>query len=107
MSWQTPRTWVDSPTPDVFSQSLANTYVRDNLNVLRHGNDAYCKLYLTGNPSISNNLNTPISWDAAEFQQTDVTPIWAASPNPDRLVAPFTGVYLVLINLEWRSDTNN
>jgi hypothetical protein len=101
--WSTPRTWVDSPTPDVATAALLDQYVTQNLQTLRNGNNAYCKLYLTTNPSISMNTNTPVSWNKAVF---NVGGIWSAA-NADRLTAPLTGKYLVLANVEWRQNSTN
>lgn len=78
----------------------------ENLRVLRNGNDCYCRLYLDSNPSIANNVATgeAITWTNALFQ-TGTT--WAAGANGNRLTAQFTGKYLFLVNLEWRSNTSN
>lgn len=87
----------------VLTAANLNTYLRDNLLSLRDGNDIWVKLYLSGNPSIPNNVTTKISWDSVAFSAGG---IWNVA-NPTRLVAPVTGKYLLFVNLEWRSNTNN
>lgn len=96
MAWtaQTPLT-----SAQVLNAAYLNAY-RDNLLSLRNGNDHYCRLYLTTNPSIGNNVATgsAISWSAALF---NVGTIWTSG---NKLVAPVTGKYLILATLEWRSN---
>lgn len=99
MAWTAPRTW----TTENPAASLFNTHLRDNLLSLRNGNDHYVKLFLDNNQSIPNNTDTAITWTDEAFQ---VGTIWSAA-NPTRLTAPVTGKYLVMVNVEWRSNSAN
>lgn len=97
MPFTAPSTWVSGA---VLTAAQLNQQVRDNLLSLRNANDQYVKLFLSGNPSIPNSIDTKISWTDIAFQ---VGTIWSAL-NPTRLVAPVTGKYAVAINIEWRSN---
>lgn len=99
MPFTTPHTWAND---DLLTGPLLNTELRDNLLSIRNGNEQYCRLYLSSNPILTNNIDTPISWDKAAFQTGT---IWSAA-NPSRLTAPATGRYLVFVVLEWRSNSN-
>lgn len=102
MSYQTPRTWGN----EQITAALFQTHVSDNLNVFRHGNDYGVKVYLTSSQNIADSTNTKVSWGAIAFEWHDASVMWSVA-NPTRLVAPIAGKYLVLVNLEWRSDVNN
>lgn len=99
MPWTVPATYTSGETLTGAKLNL----VRDNLLSLRNGGDHYCKLYISTNPSISNNTNTAISWDSIDFQ---VGTLWSIA-NPTRLTAPVTGKYLVLANTEWRANSSS
>lgn len=81
-----------------------NAY-RDNLLSVRNGGDHYCRLYLTSNPSVGDNVSTgqAINWQASSFQ---VGSIWNPAQG-NRLTAPTDGIYLFLCVLEWRKNSNN
>lgn len=100
MGWSSDPGWSNGA---VLTAANLNTYLRDNLFSLRDGNDVWVKLYLSGNPSIPNNVTTNISWDSVAFSAGG---IWSAG-NPTRLTAPTTGKYLVFVNIEWRSNSTN
>jgi len=101
MAWSAPAAYTSS---QVLTGAAMNL-VRDDLRSLRNGNDHYCRVYISTNPSIANNVagGTAITWDTIDFQ---VGTLWSAG-NPSRFVAPVTGKYLILATLEWRSNTSN
>lgn len=99
MVWSTPRTWVDTPTPDVASKAFLDA-VSANFASLRNSHDQAVKLYLDNNQSVPNSTNTKVSWTTIDKQ---IGTIWSVA-NPTRLTAPVTAKYAVSVNLEWRNN---
>jgi hypothetical protein len=102
MAFTTQAAFVDNTT--VLNAAFMNAF-EENLRVLRNGNDQWVKLYLDSSPSTTNNVSFTIPWTTIAFGSAGQG-IWSAA-NPTRLTAPLTGKYLLLVNQEWRSNSNN
>lgn len=99
MAWTAPSTWTNV----MLTAAQLNQQLRDNLLTLRQGNQQLVKLYLDSDASITNSLDTILSWsNPPSFQ---VGTIWSAA-NPTRLTAPVTGYYLIIPNIEWLSNSS-
>jgi hypothetical protein len=51
--------------------------------------------------TISDATDTAISWNAAIGGSGD---IWSSSPNPTRIYAPYSGLYLISCRVRWKAD---
>lgn len=100
MVWTAPATYASAELLNATKLDLVSA----NLASLRNGNDQLVKLYLANSPSIANNTDTKLSWGTVA--RTQIGSIWSAG-QPTRLVAPVAGWYLVLVNVEWRSNSTN
>ena len=100
MAWSAPASYSSAQVLAAADLNLVSA----NLSSLRNANDQLVKLYLDSSPSIANNTNTKLSWTTVAGSQ--IGAIWSGT-NPTRLVAPVAGWYLVLINVEWRSNSVN
>jgi hypothetical protein len=68
-----------------------NQDIVDNITFL--ANPPSVKVYNSGNQSIPDNVDTALTWTNELWDTTGS--MWAASPNPTRLVIPVAGLYLV------------
>lgn len=96
--WLPPRTWADG---EILSPALLNSHMRDNIINLRNLKGAGCSVYLSSaDASVQSGERAPISWDAANWQ---VGGMWTSG---SQLLAPVTGIYQVIINIEFDNQAN-
>jgi hypothetical protein len=91
--WTTPRTWTAG---DVLTATLFNQQIRDNLNSLRHCNDAIAIVYLSGSPTISTGTWTTVPFDTAA---ANAGGLFTAGSN--RFEVPVTGKYELVVSIIW------
>lgn len=95
MTWFAPRTWLLNESVDAGN---LNIYLKDNLIALRNLNDNAIRVHRTAVQSMANNARTPLSWQAASYQQGIA---WSSGTNPTRLTVSVSGIYLLAANVKF------